>query len=328
MRVLITGAAGFIGSHLCERLLAAGHWVTGLDNFHDNYDPRIKRRAMSDLETHPRFMLIEGDMREPEALEAAFTPAPDAVVHLAALVGVRTSLSHAGEYADVNVRATTLVLEACRQHGVKRVTLASSSSVYGNSIDTPFREEAPLGTPLSPYAATKRAMEVMAAAYHHLYDINIAVLRFFTVYGARQRPDLAIHKFARLILNKEAIPVFGDGSSRRDYTHISDIVGGIEGAIRWTDSPDTQMETFNLASGRTVTLMEMIEAIEEAVGSKAILKRLPDQPGDMSATWADVSKAQSVLGLPKAVDFATGVRDFVQWLRADLDRAASAGRHD
>lgn len=317
MRVVITGAAGFIGGHLSQRLLSEGHRVLGLDSFHDNYDPQIKRATVSALETHPSWRFLEGDIRHGALLDDALSGA-DAVIHLAALVGVRASLEQAAEYMDVNVRGSTLLLEACRRAGVRRVVMASSSSVYGDSAQAPFREDRPLGRPLSPYAASKRAMEVVAAAYQGLYALNIAVLRFFTVYGPRQRPDLAIHKFARLILEGRPIPVYGDGSSRRDYTHVADITRGIAGALSWTgEGQGPRMRAFNLASGRTVTLAEMIAAVEVATGKRALIERLPDQPGDMGETWGDVGRARAELGLPQPMDFQEGVADFVAWMEAN-----------
>ena len=315
MRVLVTGAAGFIGSHLAESLLAQGHHVIGLDSFYENYAPQVKRRNLRRALAHDGYRLIEGDLRDEAILQGAFQAEPEVVVHLAGLVGVRDSLLRPAEYMDVNVRGTTLVLEAARAAGVSRLVLASSSSVYGGGAPIPFGETKGEGIPLSPYAASKRAMEHVAGTYAHLYGQHIALLRFFTVYGPRQRPDLAIHKFARRILAGEPIPVFGDGTSRRDYTYVSDIIAGIEGSIRWTAQGAAEARVYNLASGRTITLSEMIAIIEQSLGQEAMINRLPDQPGDMPATWAEVDRAREELGLPLAVDFHEGLARFAQWLR-------------
>lgn len=315
MHVLLTGVAGFIGSHLARRCLERGDRVTGIDSFHAYYDVRQKRAAVAPLLDTPGFRLVEGDIRDPAALAAFFSSPGDVVVHLAALVGVRSSLDEAAEYVDVNVRGSVLILEEARRHGIDRLVLASSSSVYGEGAPAPFREDGPVGLPLSPYAASKRAMELMAAAAQQLYGLRVALLRFFTVYGPGQRPDLAIHKFARRILAGQPIPVFGDGSSRRDYTYVSDIVAGIEGAITWTGRPGPRLQAFNLASGRTVTLAEMVQTLESALERPAVRDLLPPQAGDMAETWADVELAQRELGLPSAVPFDVGVRQFVDWLK-------------
>lgn len=316
MRCLITGVAGFIGGHLAETLLKEGWSVTGIDVFDDNYDVSIKVKTVALLRTCGDFNFIEGDIRDSAIVAEAFSPPPDILCHLAAKVGVRSSLEEAEDYAAVNFGATTRLLQAAQRAGVRRLVLASSSSVYGDSVNIPFKEEDPLGVPLSPYAASKTAMEVMASTFSKLYDQRIALLRFFTVYGPRQRPDLAIHKFAKAISDGQKIPVFGDGTSRRDYTHIQDIITGIRGAMAWSAQGGASCRTFNLASGRTVTLSEMIKTLERALGLKAIINTLPNQLGDMPDTWGDVSRARKELAYPdESLSFEAGIQNFVRWLR-------------
>ncbi len=313
MRVLITGGAGFIGSHTVERLLAGGHDVAVLDNFNDYYDPAIKRenlRAVSD-----RITLVEGDLREKADVERAYAAAPlDAVIHLAARAGVRPSIEQPELYIDTNIKGTFNLLEAAKRHGVKRFVFASSSSVYGVNKKIPFAEADPILQTISPYAMTKMAGEQMCSNYSALYGIRTVCLRFFTVYGPRQRPDLAISKFTRLIHEGKPIDRYGDGGTRRDYTFISDIVDGILGALDYTaDAGAPLCDIFNLGGSQTVTLNEMIASIEKALGKKAAINAMPEQPGDVPLTSADVTKASSILKFQPTTHIDTGIPQFVEW---------------
>jgi UDP-glucuronate 4-epimerase len=319
-RVLVTGGAGFIGSHLCQRLLQEGYDVVCLDNFDVYYDPAIKRRNLEEIkesEGAQGFQLIEGDIRDKGLLDDLFRrSAFDLIVHLAARAGVRPSIEQPLLYNEVNVAGTLNLLEACRAFGVRDFIFGSSSSVYGKNRKVPFAEGDRLEAMISPYAVTKRAGEIFCYAYHHLYGLNISCLRFFTVYGPRQRPEMAIHKFARLIDQGEKIPLYGDGTSRRDYTYIDDIIGGIIGAIRNLRGYDI----FNLGESQTTPLRELITLIEEALGKKAKVEKLPDQLGDVPITYADITKARRLLGYDPTVGIAEGVERFVQWFR-DKGRA-------
>jgi len=279
--ILLTGAAGFIGSHLADRLLALGEEVIGLDSFDDYYAPGIKRGNVKEALENPSFRLVEGDIRDGELLGKLFAEKKfDAVVHMAARAGVRPSIEDPGPYLDVNVKGTINLLEAGRSAGVTRFVLASSSSVYGAGTPAPFREDAACDRQVSPYAASKRAMEHFARAWHELYGLDVACLRYFTVYGPRQRPEMAIHKFARLIEDGEPIPVFGDGESARDYTYIEDAVAGTLGALQRSQG----FEVYNIGESRVVKLAELVALIEKALGRKAKIERLPDQPGDVPLT--------------------------------------------
>lgn len=312
--ILVTGCAGFIGSHLTERLLARGDRVIGVDNFDDFYDPQIKRRNIQAAERHAAFRLIEADMVDGAALLAALSePAdrPDCIVHLAARAGVRPSLEKPALYARVNVEGTVSMLELARQLDVPRFVFGSSSSVYGGNQKVPFAEDDPVWRPISPYAATKRAGELICHTYHHLYGMAVYCLRLFTVYGPRQRPDLAIHRFTKAILAGQPIQVFGDGSSQRDYTYIEDIIAGIEAAIDRCQG----FEIFNLGESRPVVLSDLISVIEAACGKQAIIQRQPPQPGDMDITYADVRKAAHMLGYRPHWKIEDGIREFVAWFR-------------
>lgn len=312
-KILVTGAAGFIGSHLCERLLAGGRRVVGLDCFDEFYDPSIKRRNVAGCKGNSSFELVEGDIRDSAAVEKALAGC-DLVVHLAARAGVRPSIENPLLYQDVNVRGTNVILEAMRKLGMKKMVFASSSSVYGNNKKVPFSESDVVDNPISPYAATKKAGELLCHTYHHLFGMDIVCLRFFTVYGARQRPDLAIHKFARLILAGKAIPVFGDGSMKRDHTYIEDIIAGVMAAI----DRCAGYRIYNLGESRPVSLSDLIAAIERAVGKKAIIDRLPLQPGDVHQTYADVSLAKAELGYEPSTEIDAGLAKFAAWLREEL----------
>lgn len=315
--VLVTGAAGFIGSWVVERLLGRGDRVTGVDSFDLFYDPKIKRRNLEIARGSERFELIEGDIRDDALWDRLLGGQPiDAIVHLAARAGVRPSIEQAALYADVNVRGTTLVFEAARRHGVGKVVYASSSSVYGGNRKVPFAEEDSVDHPVSPYAATKKATEVIAHTYHHLYGMDAIGLRYFTVYGPRQRPEMAIHKFTRMIAAGEEIPVFGDGSSRRDYTYVDDIVDGTVAALDRASG----YRVFNLGESRTTTLSDLVGMLSSTLGRQARVKRLPDQPGDVPVTYADVSRARKELGYDPGVGMGEGLERFVQWFEQEHGR--------
>ena len=309
---LVTGAAGFIGSHLCEALLAAGWRVVGLDSFDSFYEPAVKRRNLTTCSENPLFNLIEGDIRDAAAVENAVRGV-DMVVHLAARAGVRPSIEQPLLYQDVNVHGTCVILEGMRKYGVRRMVFAGSSSVYGNNPKVPFSESDNVDNPISPYAATKKAGELMCHTYHHLFGMDITCLRFFTVYGARQRPDLAIHKFTRLIEEGKPIPVFGDGSMMRDHTYIGDIISGVMRAIEKCGG----FHIYNLGESQPISLSDLIAAIETALGKKANIQRLPPQPGDVERTFADISRARGEIGYEPRTALAEGLTRFVEWFRAN-----------
>jgi UDP-glucuronate 4-epimerase len=314
-RTLVTGGAGFIGSHLCEALLARGDEVTVLDNFNDFYDPAIKRRNAAALDGA---RVVEGDFRDAALVSRLFDEGRfDVVVHLGAMAGVRPSLLDPLHYEDVNVRGTLVLLEEIRRRGGVRLVFASSSSVYGANEDVPFREDADIHHPVSPYAATKRAGELMCFTFHHLYGIPTTCLRFFTVYGPRQRPEMAIHKFVRMTLAGEPIPFFGDGTTRRDYTYIDDIVDGVVRSIDRCEG----YEIYNLGESETTSLSELVAAIGEACGREPVLDRQPMQPGDVVVTYADVSKARERLGYAPRTLVAEGLRRFLDWYREEFPGA-------
>jgi len=317
MSVLVTGAAGFIGSHLSEHLLAKGEEVVGLDSFDPFYDRSIKLRNVASARDNTKYSLIESDIRDAEALDS-LPDGVDSVVHLAALAGVRPSIAEPVRYASVNVIGTCEVLEWARQRGISRVVFASSSSVYGNYPEVPFREDATVDRPISPYAATKVAGELTCHTFHHLHDLSVIALRLFTVYGPRQRPDLAIHKFARLLLGRRPIPVFGDGTTARDYTYVDDIIQGISGALDLLRCSEPLFEIVNLGESQPVVLREMISVLGEEIGVKPNLEALPMQPGDVQRTYADVSKARRLLGYDPQTPFREGVHRFIRWLEADV----------
>lgn len=319
MKILVTGAAGFIGSHVVDRLLARGHEVVGLDSFDPFYARATKERNLAGARDHAAFRLVEADIRDPRALEA-LPREVDAVVHLAALAGVRPSIRRPTEYADVNIAGTVALLELARARGWRRFVFGSSSSVYGERDDVPFREDDPVDHPISPYAATKKACELMAHTYHHLHGIDILCLRFFTVYGPRQRPDLAIHKFTRLMAAGEPIPVYGDGSSERDYTYIDDAVDGVEGALSYLEEGPGGYEVLNIGESRTVALSGLVDVLAEEMGVEPIVDRQPVRPGDVSRTFADVTRARRLLGYDPRTEFREGIRRFVEWFRREGGR--------
>jgi UDP-glucuronate 4-epimerase len=310
MHVLVTGGAGFIGSHVVDSLLADGDEVTMLDNFDPFYDRSIKERNIAGHTKHPRWRLVEADLRDAGALDRALTGSFDAFVHLAAMGGVRPSIDAPLTYQDVNVRGTHNLLEAARRLNVRHVVFASSSSVYGVNPRVPWSEEDSVLQPISPYASTKVSGELLGHVYSHLHGIRFVAVRLFTVYGPRQRPDLAIHKFAKLMTAGCPVPVFGDGSTRRDYTYVGDIVAGIRSALRYDRS---RYEVINLGNNDTVTLIEMIRSLEQALGVRATIEWRPEQPGDVPQTWASVAKAQRLLGYEPHTPFREGIRRFAEW---------------
>ncbi len=316
---LVTGAAGFIGSSLVDRFVERGDRVVGLDNFDTFYDPAIKRANIAQWERHAGFRIVEGDIRDAQLVEGLLREERvDTIIHLAARAGVRPSLEQPELYADVNVRGTTIIFECARKAGVKRVIYASSSSVYGGNKKVPFSEEDPVDHPVSPYAATKKASEVIAHCFHHLYGMDTIGLRFFTVYGPRQRPEMAIHKFTRMIDHGEAIPVFGDGSSRRDYTYIDDICDGVLACVDRARG----YRVYNLGESETTTLSELIEQVGAAVGKEVLIDRLPFQPGDVEVTFADVTRAREELGYDPQVKVAEGLKRFMAWYRGQFGEAS------
>ncbi|MBZ0112655.1 MAG: GDP-mannose 4,6-dehydratase [Thermoanaerobaculia bacterium] len=310
--VLITGGAGFIGSHLTRYLLDRNDQVTVLDDFNDFYDPAIKRRNVADFVELPNYTLVEGDIRDAELVDRLFAEGEfDRVVHLAARAGVRPSLQQPILYEDVNCIGTLRLLEAARAHGPKTFIFGSSSSVYGINSKTPFAESDEVNQPISPYATTKRSGELLCYNYHHLYGLEVSCLRFFTVYGPAQRPEMAIHKFTDLLARGEAIPLFGDGTSRRDYTYVDDIVDGIVAAMERSPS----FEILNLGGAETTSLQELVTWIAEDLGVELLIDRRPLQPGDVPITYADVSKAHRLLGYSPKVSIRDGIRRFVTWYR-------------
>jgi UDP-glucuronate 4-epimerase len=322
MRVLLTGGAGFIGSHFLDRLMDEGHEVTVVDNFDPFYAESVKRANIARHAAHERFHLVEADIRDAASI-AKIDQNIDAIVHLAAKAGVRPSIEDPTGYQATNVQGTLNLLEYARDRGIRQFVFASSSSVYGVNPRVPWREDDPVLLPISPYASTKVSAELMGHVYSKLYGIRFIALRFFTVYGPRQRPDLAIHKFAHLIREGRPIPFFGDGETRRDYTYVDDVVTGVMAAIGYEAS---EFEVINLGNNRTVSLQEMVDTLEAALGRKAVLERLPMQPGDVPQTWADLGKAERLLGYRPTTGFREGVERFAAWLEKESVPAPSAGR--
>ncbi|HEV7374942.1 MAG TPA: GDP-mannose 4,6-dehydratase [Pyrinomonadaceae bacterium] len=319
--ILVTGGAGFIGSHLVDRLLSEGGWrVCVVDDFNDFYAPSVKRENVREHMKSASYRLYEADIRMRSRLEDVFKEEKfDCIVHLAARAGVRPSLAEPMLYMETNINGTLNLLELAREHGVKQFVFGSSSSVYGINAKVPFSEDDPIRQPISPYAATKAAGELVCHTYSHLYGIRCVCLRFFTVYGARQRPDLAIHKFAKLIWEGRAIPVFGDGTTRRDYTYIDDIIAGVRAAI---DYEASDYEVFNLGESQTVELNKLISLLEKELDRHALVDRQPMQPGDVPQTFADVSKARRLLGYNPQTKIEDGIKRFVEWFHREREKGA------
>lgn len=313
MRFFVTGGAGFIGSHLIESLLTENNSIICLDNFDPYYDPVIKSRNIQKIKKNPQFQLIKGDILDWKLLTRLFKDNHfDVVVHLAAKAGVRPSLENPRLYQRVNMEGTVNLLELSCKYKINKFIFASSSSVYGNNKKVPFSEEDSVDHPISPYAATKKAGELLCHTFHSLYNLPLTCLRFFTVYGPRQRPDMAIHKFTSLINKEQEIPVFGEGTSRRDYTYIADIVKGILLSIEKCNG----FKIYNLGESQTIDLKNLIALIEQGLKKKAIIKRLPVQPGDMKETFADITKAKKELGYDPKFSIRDGIRKFIDWYRS------------
>jgi UDP-glucuronate 4-epimerase len=320
MSVLVTGGAGFIGSHVVEKLINQDEEVVCLDNFDPFYAPPIKRRNLARVATHPRFHLFEGDIRDQRLLEKLFSDySITRIFHAAAKAGVRPSIHDPLSYEAVNIQGTIGLLEMARKQPVKNFVFASSSSVYGNSKDLPFTEKQPLGAACSPYGATKQAGELFCATYHFLYRLPVIGLRFFTVYGPRQRPEMAIHKFCRLIDQGKPVPAYGDGTSQRDFTYIEDAVEGVMAALSYAGEvgKDKWCEMVNIGEAQTIELKELIGLLEKGLGKKAVVEHLPPQPGDVPATCADLEKAQRLLGYRPKTGIREGIRQFIKWYRQE-----------
>ena len=315
--ILVTGGAGFIGSHLVDRLLAEGGWqITVVDDFNDFYSPEIKHANIAEHLKSPNYRLVDADIRDAATMAALFAEYKfDVIVHLAARAGVRPSLSEPILYTETNIIGTQNLLELAKQHGVGQFVFGSSSSVYGINAKVPFAEDDRIHQPISPYASTKAAGELLCHTYSHLYGMRIVCLRFFTVYGARQRPDLAIHKFSKLIADEKPIQMFGDGTARRDYTYIDDIIQGVRAAI---DYNRTQYEIFNLGESQTIELRELISLLERSLDMHAIIDHQPMQPGDVPITFADISKSRELLGYNPTTKIADGIPKFIEWFRTTI----------
>jgi UDP-glucuronate 4-epimerase len=319
---LITGGAGFIGSNLCDYLLKYNHKVIVIDNFNNFYNPEIKRNNIIEMKnlmklsnlTSDNLIIEEGDIRDTNFLTKIFNSYKiDLIVHLAAMAGVRPSIIDPLLYNEVNIRGTLNLLDLSNKFGINKFIFASSSSVYGNNKKLPFTEYDSVDSPISPYAATKKSGELLCHVYSQLYGINIACLRFFTVYGPRQRPDLAIRKFTELIIKEKEISIFGDGTTERDYTYIDDIIQGIDKAITWASTGTHKYEIFNLGRSDTIMLKYMVQRLETEIGVKANIKYLPMQPGDVTITYADISKSKEILGYNPLTQFDYGISKFVKW---------------
>ncbi len=316
MNILVTGAAGFIGSHVCNHFTEQGHLVIGIDNFDPFYPRKFKELNIAALNSNKSFHFYEADIRDNKALDNIFSKEKiDLVIHLAAKAGVRPSIESVGEYYDVNVNGTVVLLETMRTQQVKKMIFASSSSVYGNNLKVPFSESDFVDNPISPYASTKKSGELLCHVYSHLYGFDITCLRFFTVFGPGQRPDLAIHKFTRLIDIGESIPFYGDGSTSRDYTYIDDIVNGISCA----SSKLGGYHIYNLGESRVIDLKKLVHTIENSLGKKAVINKLPLQQGDVTITFADITKAKMEIGYDPKYDLETGINKFVEWYTGNRD---------
>lgn len=316
---LITGGAGFIGSSLSERLIKEGNRVVAIDNFCDFYNPTIKENNVKELIKNSNFKLYRNDIRDRQSVKKIFEENNiDIVMHLAAMAGVRPSIENPVLYQEVNCMGTQNILEEMKAHNVKNLVMASSSSVYGNCKEVPFKENMIVDFAISPYAATKKANEVITHVYHKLFDMNVIMLRFFTVYGPKQRPDLAINKFTRLMLEDKEIPMFGDGTTSRDYTYIDDIVDGIIRSCNYVENNNDVYEILNLGNSSPVSLKEMINTIGQAIGVEPKIKQLPMQPGDVDRTFADISKAKKLIGYNPKTSFKEGIERFIKWYKENI----------
>lgn len=316
MNILLTGGAGFIGSNLCESLLLNfDNTISCIDNFNDKYDPAVKRQNIKDFNTTERYTLYEGDILDNTFLRNVFESAPfDLVIHMAAMTGVRASLEDPTTYFNVNVIGTLNILEMMKEYNVENMIFASSSSLYGNNSKIPFSEHDNVDYPISPYAASKKAGELLCYTYHHLYNFNISCLRFFTVYGPKQRPDLAIYKFTKALFNDEPINLFGNGFTFRDYTHIEDIIHGINNSIERLNG----YNIYNLGESNTISLVELIHLLEKYTGKTAKIKFLPMQAGDVIQTYADIEKAKNQLGYSPKISLENGLNEFVGWYKSTV----------
>lgn len=316
----ITGGAGFIGSSLSEKLIKEGNKVITIDNFCDFYNAKIKENNIKELNQSTNFKIYRKDIRDRQALKEIFDENNiDIVMHLAAMGGIRPSIENPVLYQEVNCMGTQNILEEMKAHDIKNLVMASSSSVYGNCKEVPFREDMVVDFAISPYAATKKANEVMTHVYHKLFNINVMMLRFFTVYGPKQRPDLAINKFTRLMLEGQEIPMFGDGTTSRDYTYIDDIVNGIIKSCNYCMENNNVYEILNLGNSSPTSLKEMILTIGQALGIEPKIKQLPMQPGDVNRTYADISKAKKLIGYEPKVSFEEGIKNFVKWYKENQE---------
>jgi len=312
MKILITGIAGFIGSNLGERLISEGHTIIGIDNFDPFYDRKIKEKNIASLCQTSKFSFYEADIRDKSFLNSIFaSERPEIIIHLAAKAGVRPSIQNPVDYYDVNVMGTLNILECMKDNGISKMIFASSSSIYGNNRKIPFSEADHVDNPISPYAASKKSCELLCHTYCHLHNFSINCLRFFTVYGPRQRPDLAINKFTKAILNDDIIPFYGDGTTSRDYTHISDIIQGVSSSINHLNG----YAIFNLGESKTITLTNLILLLEKFIEKKANLNYLPLQAGDVEITFADISKAKTELDYYPKISMETGLQDYVSWFK-------------
>ena len=316
----ITGGAGFIGSSLTKKLLEEGNRVIAIDNFCDFYNPKIKENNIKEFGDNENYKIYRADIRDRQAIKQIFEENKvDIVMHLAAMAGVRPSIENPVLYQEVNCMGTQNILEEMKAHDIKNLVMASSSSVYGNCKEVPFREDMIVDFAISPYAATKKANEVMTHVYHKLFNMNVMMLRFFTVYGPKQRPDLAINKFTRLMLNDQEIPMFGDGTTSRDYTYIDDIVDGIKKSCEYCMNNNNVYEILNIGNSSPVSLKEMIQTIGKALGKEPQIKQLPMQPGDVERTYADVRKAKELIGYEPKVSFEKGIKNFVEWYKKNKE---------
>lgn len=315
LKTIVTGSAGFIGSHLTQALLDEGHSVTGIDNFDPFYHRSIKEANMAPFIHHPKFSFHEADLTHESTVSDLFASDTDVVVHLAGKAGVRPSIKNPQGYIDHNISATRVVLSAMQKSGIKKLAFASSSSVYGNNPHTPWHEELDVNNPISPYAFSKKACELLNHTWHHLYDFDIVNMRFFTVYGPGQRPDLAIHKFTRMIFDGTPLPLFGDGSTSRDYTYVTDTVSGIKGVMNYLMNNTGIFETVNLGNNQPVSLKDLVNALALATNMKPAINRLPMQPGDVNITFADIGKAKQLFGYQPKTTLKEGLERFIEWYK-------------